>query len=105
MGAYQGSSVAFIAQRSGSAQRRVVAPTPYFGASPDDATTDLFTEADFDPKTGTLTMFANGRGLADCGMSANWIWDGNAFRLSEMRLRDACGGMAAGNWPTLFGSR
>ncbi len=105
MGAYQGSSVAFLAQRGGLAQQRVVAPTPYLGASLEAATADLFTEADFDPRTGTLAMFAKGRGLADCGMSASWIWDGNAFRLSEMRLQNACGGMAAGDWPTLFRSR
>lgn len=102
MGAYQGSSVAFVAQRGGPAQQRVVAPTPYLGASADAATTDLFTEADFDPKTGMLAMFAKGRGLADCGMSASWIWDGGAFRLAEMTLQNACGGMAAGEWPMLF---
>jgi len=105
MGAYQGSSVAFVAQRGGPAQQRVVAPTPYLGASPDAATTDLFTEADFDPKTGMLAMVAKGRGLADCGMSASWIWDGGAFRLAEMTLQNACGGMAAGEWSTLFRSR
>lgn len=105
MGAYQGSSVAFIAQRGGPAQQRVVAPTPYLGAGPHAAARDMFTEADFDPETGMLAMVAKGRGLADCGMSVSWIWDGRAFRLADMSLQNACGGRAAGDWPTLFRSR
>jgi hypothetical protein len=64
----------------------------------------MFTEADFEPSTGTLSLAAKGRGLADCGMSASWIWNGNTFDLSALSLQQACGGVAAGDWPTLFRS-
>jgi hypothetical protein len=47
---------------------------------------------------------AKGRAMADCGMSANWIWDGTAFRLADMALQQSCGGIEASDWPVLFRS-
>ena len=106
MGAYQGSSLAFITPRkAGGTTAQVLAPLPYLGNDPANTTVDMFTEGDFDPKTGTLAMSAKGRGLADCGMSASWIWDGAGFRLSALSNQDACGGLEPGDWPTLFVSR
>ena len=104
MGGYQGSSLAFIAPRAGGAAHRLIAPTPYRGKGSDGSSAAYFTESSFDPKTGMLSMAAKGRGLADCGMSASWIWDGGAFQLSEMTLQQSCGGIAPGDWPTLFRS-
>ena len=104
MGAYQGTSLAFIAPRGGGHARRLIAPTPYLGSDPGHPDGGYFTEGSFDPGTGTLSVHAKGRGLGDCGMSASWIWDGKAFRLSEMSLQQACGGVAPGDWPTLFRS-
>jgi hypothetical protein len=104
MGAYQGSSLAFIAPRGGGPAQRLIAPTPYGGNDADRSNADFFTESGFDSKTGTLSMAAKGRGLADCGMSASWIWDGNSFHLSDMTLQKSCGGVSPGDWPTLFRS-
>lgn len=104
MGAYQGSSLAFIAPRRGGAPRRLIAPTPYLGNGSDRSNAAYFTEGSFEPKTGTLSMAAKGRGLADCGVSASWIWDGKSFQLSEMTLQQSCGGIEPGDWPTLFRS-
>jgi len=104
MGAYQGTSLAFIAPRGGGHARRLIAPTPYLGSDADHPDGGYFTEGEFDPGTGTLSVHAKGRGLGDCGMSASWIWDGKAFRLSEMSLQQACGGVGPGDWPTLFRS-
>jgi hypothetical protein len=105
MGAYQGSSLAFIAPRAGGPARRLIAPTPYGGNDADRSNADFFTESSFDPKTGTLSMAAKGRGLADCGMSASWIWDGDSFGLSDMTLQKSCGGASPGDWPPLFRSK
>jgi hypothetical protein len=104
MGAYQGSSLAFIAARSGNSAQRLIAPTPYLGKDADDSGVDYFTESSFLPKTGELSMAAKGRGIADCGISASWIWNGEEFRLSEMTLQKSCGGIEPGDWPTLFRS-
>ncbi|WP_158298695.1 DUF1176 domain-containing protein [Sphingomonas psychrotolerans] len=104
MGAYQGSSLAFIAPRRGGAARRLIAPTPYLSNGSDRSDAAYFTEGAFDAKTGTLSMAAKGRGLADCGVSASWIWDGRSFLLSEMTLQQSCGGIEPGDWPILFRS-
>jgi hypothetical protein len=104
MGAYQGSSLAFVAPRGGGPARQVIAFAPYLSNDPDRVDAETFTEADFDPATGTLSMAAKGRGLADCGMSASWIWNGDSFQLSALSLQQACGGVFPGDWPTLFRS-
>lgn len=104
MGAYQGSSLAFIAQRAGGSSRRLIAPTPYIGNGTDHSDARYFTDSTFDPKTGMLSDAAKGRGMADCGMSASWIWDGTAFQLTDMALQQSCGGIEPGDWPTLFRS-
>jgi hypothetical protein len=102
LGAYQGSSLVFVIPRgSGTA-------APFNGALPfgkaDDGTFQL-TEPDFDPKTGSISTFGKGRGLADCGLSARWIWNGNRFQLSEAAFQGACGGSSPGDWPTLYRSK
>ncbi|MDT2019988.1 DUF1176 domain-containing protein [Methylocella sp. CPCC 101449] len=104
MGAYQGSSLAFLAPRDGGLATQVIAPLAYAGNKPDRSGVTMFTESDFDPDTGTLAMAARGRGMADCGMSASWIWDGQAFRMASLSYQAACGGLAPGDWPTLFRS-
>jgi hypothetical protein len=105
MGAYQGSSLVFVARRAGGGVRQQILPLPYLGEDPEHGRTDMVTEADFDPRTGMLSMLAKGRGLADCGLSASWIWDGAAFQLSAMRMQSACGGVDPDDWPILFESR
>jgi hypothetical protein len=106
MGAYQGSSLVFIAPRGGAPARPLILATPYRGNDPersDYAGMNELTEPEFDPKDGTLHMSAKGRGIGDCGMYASWIWDGLAFRLSDFGLQQACGGVEI-DWPTLFRS-
>lgn len=68
-------------------------------------TTDSLMNADFDPKSQTLTNFDKGRGLGDCGAETTWVWDGRAFRLAEQTLMPECRGVLAGDWPSSFVSR
>ncbi|MET0245824.1 MAG: DUF1176 domain-containing protein [Sphingomonas sp.] len=106
MGAYQGSSFAFLAPRGSGKAERLILPLPYRGNDSDPASAAYLTEAGLDPKTGTLSMGARGRAMADCGISASWIWNGRAFQLSAMTLQQSCGGLGdPGDWPTLFRSR
>lgn len=104
MGAYQGSSLAFIVPRGKGASRQLILPTPYLGADAESANLSYFTEAWFDAEGGTISTAAKGRGLADCGTSASWIWDGAAFRLTSLDLQRNCGGRYPGDWPSLFRS-
>ena len=105
MGAYQGSALGFVAPRGGGKPQRLILPMPYRGASADAARATMFTNWDYDEATATLSMFAKGRGLTDCGVSASWAWDGQHFRLTDMALQAACGGVSPGDWPTLYRSR
>lgn len=104
MGAYQGSSLAFIAPRKGGGSQQLTLPTPYGGNKPSTEDVAYFTESEFDPETGALFTAAKGRGIADCGHSASWIWNGSRFQLAEFSYQGACGGMYPGDWPTLFRS-
>ncbi|MCU9953501.1 DUF1176 domain-containing protein [Burkholderia sp. BKH01] len=100
-GAYQGSSDVFIAPRIGGG-----APEPLKLRNPAGGVLDSsLVEPNFDPATGVLSTFAKGRGLADCGFQAEWIWDGQAFQMSAASQQSTCGGVGPGDWPTLYRSR
>jgi hypothetical protein len=96
-GSYQSLSDAFIAPLAhpGKAQR-VSLPVP-FEKKPIDS---LF-EANYQPATRILSMSAKGRGPADCGTAANWIFDGKQFQLVAYSGQRRCGG-PGGVWPILW---
>lgn len=52
-----------------------------------------------------LSSYAKGRGLGDCGVLADWAWDGTGFRLMRLTMMDSCGGVLADDWPVLFQAR
>lgn len=43
----------------------------------------------------TLTTMAKGRGIADCGSMASWVWNGKAFVLAAASEEPLCRGFAA----------
>ena len=71
----------------------------------DGSYTNLLMNVDFDVETQTLSNFDKGRGIADCGGSNSWIWDGKAFRISDQTEMPACRGLSAEEWPVLYRSR
>ena len=40
--------------------------------------------------------------MADCGQSAEWVFDGVQFRVDSFNRLDRCGGGPPGDWPTLY---
>ncbi len=58
--------------------------------------------ADFASETRMLYEFAKGRGMADCGQSASWVWDGEIFRLASFNEMRECRGTAPGDWPSIW---
>ena len=101
--AYQGSSVVYVLPRNGTGPAQpVVLPLPGLPKDGGDPAGPEMTDPSFDPATGRLSTSAKGRGLADCGMSAVWIWSEAAFHLISLSFQDQCGGSAPGDWPTLF---
>jgi hypothetical protein len=50
----------------------------------------------------TISQFAKGRGIGDCGVLAAWAYDGSAFRLANYRAWDGCNGVYSDDWPVLY---
>lgn len=61
--------------------------------------------ADFDLKTMTLSAFAKGRGIADCGDASSWVWTGKVFARESSQFMPECRGVPPDDWPTAFRSR
>ncbi|WP_179401906.1 DUF1176 domain-containing protein [Burkholderia guangdongensis] len=98
-GAYQtGYDVHLVSRQAGNAELPLRLPEP---VGHDDGRASVM-EADFDPKTGTLSSFGKGRGIADCGEAISWVWDGRNFLLSSAALQTECGGSQPGDFPTLY---
>ena len=60
----------------------------------------LIVNAQWNPVRGSLSSFARGRPLGDCGTSETYIWDGTMFRLTQARAMPVCRG--AWEWPVLW---
>ncbi|MGN6278257.1 MAG: DUF1176 domain-containing protein [Sphingomonas sp.] len=88
-GAYNMMSALFVAKDGKVAPARLDAPT---GIGPDDEQPAVpqVVNADFDK--GVLGTYAKGRGLGDCGVTQDFVWDGTMFRLSEQAEMGECRG-------------
>jgi hypothetical protein len=108
--AYQTSVLAFRTARDRPQQAVVLKlPEPRAAAgmaTPGGASTmDEYVEGSYDPVTRVFAEYSKGRGLADCGSSTEWTFDGRAFRLSALRWQDRCAGAWPGEWPILYRTR
>ncbi|MFD2238379.1 DUF1176 domain-containing protein [Aureimonas populi] len=50
----------------------------------------------------TITAFARGRGLGDCGAIASWAMDAGAPTLVESAVMGECRGVMPDDWPVLY---
>lgn len=100
MGAYQGSALVVLMDENGKWKPAPIEQPeppqegwePYYGY--------LLTAAAYEEDQRLLFMAAKGRGLADCGSSASWAWDGSMFRLSSFHALRQCRGAPPGTWLT-----
>lgn len=69
--------------------------------SPDNATVN----GEYDPKTRTLSAFAKGRGIGDCGSAQTWTWTGQRFVLTRESTMGECAGVPADLWPVAWRTR
>lgn len=58
--------------------------------------------AHYDPETGVLSTYYLTRGIGDCGETAQWLFDGETFQLSDYRKMPTCNGLSSGDWPRLW---
>lgn len=59
----------------------------------------------YSPETRTLTAFAKGRGVGDCGIASTWTWTGREFVLTSESEMSECWGIPADYWPTTWRTR
>lgn len=94
-GAYNFNSLVLIAWREGREIR--IAPARFdLTRDPIEGEPDpkgfFVTNAEFDPATMSISEWAKGRGLGDCGTAATYAWDGQSFRLVEQKEMSECRG-------------
>lgn len=100
MGAYQGLSVIVVIDEAGRWTPAVIERAEPLPEGVEDTWAYLLTSADYDPVSRLLWEWSKGRGLADCGRSASWVWDGAIFRLASFAALDECRGAPPGTWMT-----
>lgn len=112
-GAYNYDSVAYVMDSSERANDRNMGGLPIHSFAPavfdfepgwggtGDAA--MLVNASWDEKAATLTSYAKGRGLGDCGSASDFVWDGTRFRLVGARRMDECRGSI--NWITVWRAR
>jgi len=99
-GAYQSS---FYAYRVPIAHPELAQLIP-LPSIPGRAPFDMITSAEFDPATGALSHAAKGRGIGDCGETAQWLFDGRQFVLTAMSSQPRCLGLWR-EYPVLWRNR
>jgi hypothetical protein len=90
-GAYNFFTSVFVLDEAGTARRALFDLPPGMGEPSTDGSGEL-TNGDWDPKTRRLNSFERGRGLADCGTTETYAWDGKFFRLVEQDAMGECRG-------------
>jgi len=103
--AYQGSVLAFIVPRDAPARGRLLILSKMLPVRANLGEDGEYIGGSFDLGTVTLSALAKGRALADCGSSADWTYDGTAFRLSALSMQQRCGGRDDDDWPVLYRTR
>ena len=105
-GAYQSGALVLRVPRSAPQQARAVPLPDVPGGLPAGKEEDpsVVTEAVYDPATATLSSFAKGRGIGDCGVAQSWVFDGTAFQPAARDEQRRCAG-SPGDWPALYRTR
>ncbi len=101
-GAYNFASAAYIGTQISEEKWNFEPASFDYGAMPStmDKSLRLLVNADWDEAGQTLSSFAKGRGLGDCGNAESYVWDGSQFRLISAYGMSECRGSM--DWLTLW---
>jgi len=101
-GAYNFGSVAYIGTREAGGKWQF--ERARFDYRPDTtsegAKQKILINAGWDADTQSLSSYYKSRGIGDCGQSADYVWDGEMFRLTRSRAMDKCRGSL--DWITVW---
>lgn len=89
-GAYNVSEALLVLDGSGFAPARTDAPVGFAETGADVPKVPSVVNGEW--KDGVLTSHAKGRGIGDCGVDQDLVWDGTRLRLSEQREMGECRG-------------
>ncbi|MGJ8537549.1 MAG: DUF1176 domain-containing protein [Parasphingopyxis sp.] len=95
-GAYNFSDIAFVRQDGALAPARF----DHVFSWGENREMPFLVNTYWNPEEGTLSTYAKGRGLGDCGTAESFVWDGEMFRLTERREMNACRGSV--HWITVY---
>jgi hypothetical protein len=97
-GAYNPTSVAYLGAKGSTGKWTFEQASFDYAAyqKSEDGSLNLLFHPSWNPANQTLSSYAKGRGIGDCGNSAQYIWDGAMFRLTEATLMSECRGSI--NW-------
>jgi len=93
---------ALIIDQRGKPLREVEFKLPREIAASADGGVEMNMNPGFDASTQTMSLFNKGRGIADCGQSSEWAWDGRGFRMIESKQMPTCKGVAPSDWPVIY---
>ncbi len=103
-GAYQGSRAYYLHHTGSGRAEPLVLPRPQkrgrMEASP-VVPRHILGGDEVDPARGEISEFAKGRGIADCGTAASWLWTGRDFALTAYSDLPVCRGLDHDDWLTL----
>ncbi|WP_129793588.1 DUF1176 domain-containing protein [Sphingosinicella sp. CPCC 101087] len=92
-GAYNVTSIPFIAKRRGEAFAVDIAPfASQWGREQAELRRPTLINAEWDPQSRLLKEYRKGRGLGDCGVHAEYGWDGERFQLVRQEEMSECRG-------------
>lgn len=89
MGAYNTNTRLFIVPKPRNRQTE----TTIQPAVLEQQTGNDITNLDFNAKTGILSEYNKARGLGDCGVYSEWVWDGKQFLLLKRDVMESCMGI------------
>ena len=93
-GAYNFSSGIYTGQRDAKGKWNFEPAKFDYGAAgfSIDSKIPVLINAGWDTATQSISSYAKGRGIGDCGSSENFVWDGDMFRLTGAAVMEECRG-------------
>jgi hypothetical protein len=101
-GAYNFATIAYVGTRdaAGKWQFEPAKFDYHNGVVTNEGNYKIIMNSGWEAPNQKLTSYQKGRGPGDCGSSADYVWDGQMFRLTHARVMEECRGSL--DWITVW---